>query len=75
MKDSIHQDMTKEDFIEYVKNSLAHEGYTHDNEILVRAVELMYEQDKKLIMFKQVVRMVRKHQDDVTGHLVGEKHV
>ena len=75
MRESMYKDTTSKGFEEWVKNSLAYEGYTEENEMFVRAVEIMKEQEDMIIMFKETLRMVRRSQNDVTSHLVGEKHV
>jgi len=45
MLKSGHEDMGVKEFIEHTKNSLSYEGYNHNNYILVRACEIMTEQE------------------------------
>ena len=54
MRKSMH-DNTVETFITYVKNSLAYEGYTAENEMFVRGVELLKEQETEIIQLKETI--------------------
>jgi len=45
MLKSGHEDIGVKEFIEHTENSLSYEGYSHDNYILVRACEIMTEQE------------------------------
>jgi len=46
---------TKEEFEEWVKTSLSYEGYTNDNEMCVRAVEIIKEQENEIIQLKKTI--------------------
>jgi len=56
----MRQDMDKKALIEYCKNNLAYEGYTHANEVLVRFVEIINEQDQKIYMLQSSLGMIPK---------------
>jgi uncharacterized membrane protein len=45
MRRSVYE-LTPKEFKEHVKNSLACEGYTNKNEMLVRAVEIIEEKSR-----------------------------
>lgn len=59
---------TPEEFEEYVKISLAYEGYTEKNEMFVRALEIIKEQKERLYMLECAMKMIRRTQNDVTSH-------
>ena len=55
MRESMYKDTTSKGFEEWVKNSLAYEGYTEENEMFVRAVEIMKEQENKIIQLEKTI--------------------
>jgi hypothetical protein len=58
MLKSGHEDMGVKEFIEHTKNTLAYEGYNHDNYILVRACEIMLEQEKKINSYQETLEFI-----------------
>jgi len=67
--------MTKDEIKEYYK--LVSEINSHSDvlDVLRNAIELIEKQEEMLIMYKKTLRMIRRSQNDVTSHLIGEKHV
>ena len=60
MRTSVYKDVTKEKFKEWVILSLANKGYTPTNEMCVRAVEIIKEQDEKIYMLQSSLGMIPK---------------
>jgi hypothetical protein len=58
MLKSGHEDMGVQEFIEHTENSLSHEGYNHNNYLLVRACEIMKEQEKQINEFKSTLEVI-----------------
>jgi hypothetical protein len=56
MNKSFREDMGVKEFTEWVKITLSFEGYTHDNCILVRACEIMKEQEDKIKDMQYLLR-------------------
>ena len=67
--------MTKEEIKKYYKLISDIVPYSQDLLVIKEAIKLIEKQEEMLLMYKQTLRMVRRSQNDVTSHLVGEKHV
>lgn len=55
MLKSGHEGMGVKEFIEHTENSLSYEGYNHDNYILVRACEIMKEQEVEINNLRELL--------------------